>query len=325
MEIGPASEYCVRRSRSLRSYVNRGSPWSALDFAERCAALPGLSDSQRAAALFNLAGIRALVGDPAGAERDLKRTLELEPGGVDASLRLAQVLRERPEESVRLAEQVAHSSATISRRVYAHRLAGEIKIDLGDAPGARLSFERALALSGQDLDALLGMVRILRDRPKEAFVYARRASSAAETAPLWYRPAAYRLSALAWLELKDYSRAMVSARRALDLYPDDRDTMRIMVQIEQDQPRSSKIWLGLKGLFRARWTVRREVDLAPPLESGEPEDLDALHRLIDLKRGRKELQAAVSFADQFVEAIEESPDWQRPSAYRLAAQTWMEL
>lgn len=332
LDITATSDVCVKRSSSLRSYINRGAPWVALDFSERCAALPNLSSSQRAAAYFNVAGIRALVGDSAGAERNLKRAFKLEPGDVDIPLRLAQVLRDRPEEALRLAEQVAHSSATVTRRVYAHRLAGEIKLDLDDAGGARLSFERALELSGQDLDALCGMVRILRDRPQEASKYALRASSAAETAPLWYRPAAYRLSARAWLELKDYSQAMESVKRALDLNPDDRDTLRTMVEIEQERPRSSRT-----GWFKALWSGRRKQKIFSSKESegteamlvralaSDPNDLETLRRLIALKRGRKDLPAAVSLADQFVEAIEESPDWQRPSAYRLAAQTWMDL
>ncbi|HEX4048475.1 MAG TPA: hypothetical protein VH309_11600, partial [Elusimicrobiota bacterium] len=116
-----------------------GRYWIAVDDADRLDAVPGLPPTERAGLLVDGARARFLIGDAAGAERDLRRALALEPGGAEASYRLAALLRDRPDEALPYAERAARAAAAAPRRAAAERLAGEIRLDLGDEAGARSS------------------------------------------------------------------------------------------------------------------------------------------------------------------------------------------
>jgi len=155
------------------------------------------------------AAARYAVGDYAGAEEAYGRALRLDPADTESSHGLALAARDRPREAL------AHAEAA-----GAHRLAAEIRCDLGDAAGCEAGLAKALRLTGDDLDALWSMVRLQRGRPGAA-AYAQRAFEAAGRAPSWCRGSAYRLSARIWLELKEEERAAESLRRAIALNPDD--------------------------------------------------------------------------------------------------------
>lgn len=158
---------------------------------------------------------RLSVGDYAGAEDAFKRALRDDPADAAASYGLAQSLRERPKEALRHAEAAG-----------AHRLAGEIRCDLGDAAGCEASLGRALEASADDLEALWSLARL-----KRGSVYARRAFEAAKRSPSWSRAAAYRLSARIWLEIKDEAMAAESLRRAIALEPEDLEALQTLERL----------------------------------------------------------------------------------------------
>ncbi len=285
--------------------------WEALKRAALLAAAPELSDSRRAGALLEAGSLRLLVGDDVGAERDFQDALRLQPGDARAYYGLAQAIRDRPREALPHADHAARSAAPPRRRAAAHRLAAEIRSDLGDAAGAQASLESALESAGQDLEALRDMVWLKRETPPEAHPYALRAFRAAETAPLWCRPAAFRLSARNWLELKDIPRAMAAYRRALEVNPDDLEALENLVRIMRERPEASPVFPDSE-------------PGASPLPP-DPEDLESLRALIAAARERKRPREAAEFAGRFEEAIQEAPLWQQADAFRLLAHTWLEL
>jgi len=202
----------------VRSEWRANRRWEALSLAGRTAALPGLTPSQRASSLIDAAKIRAVLGDSAGAARDLAAARELAPGDPEASFRLAMALRDRPDEALPLALVAAEAETYIPRKSAALRLAGDIALDLGDGAAAKRAYGRAAELDGRDLDALLGLTRA---DPSEADAYAERAAAAASVAPLWRRPEAYRFVARLWRERGNASRAAEAIARARALEPDD--------------------------------------------------------------------------------------------------------
>lgn len=294
-------------------------------YAARAAAIPGLSDSRRAAALTGRARARALLGDADGAEKDLREALRLDPAGAEAAFRLAQLTRERPQEALPFAEAAARGAGDDGRRAAALRLAAMIRLDLGDEAGAVKALESAPPASGDELDALQAFVRLERARPREAAAVAERAVRQAGKSPLWERPAAYRLCARLWLELKDYPKALASLKRALALAPDDLYALEQMVQIKRERPDdpldfavpSSSAAASVDGA----WT---EEALGLALRSN-PEDLDALGRSIELERGRKNIPGELRFAARFTDAAREASAWRQPAAYGFITRIWDEL
>lgn len=163
---------------------------------------------------------RLSVGDYEGAEEAYKRALRADPADAGASHGLAQSLRERPREALVHAEAAG-----------AHRLAAEIRCDLGDAAGCEAGLARALEASGDDLEALWALARL-----KRGSVHARRAFEAAGRAPSWCRASAYRLSARIWLEVKDEGGAAESLRRAIALEPDDLQALETLESLPARPP-----------------------------------------------------------------------------------------
>ncbi|MBI3565153.1 MAG: hypothetical protein HY079_08155, partial [Elusimicrobia bacterium] len=161
-----------------------------LPAAEACAEREGLPPARRASSLVALARLRLAAGDAAGAEASLKRALAEVPGDAEASYWLARAARDRPDEALASAEASARRAADPRRRASARRLAAEIRLDLGDAAGARREAEAALADAPADLDAWAALARARRDDPKAAAQAAARAETAAAATPLWLRPAA---------------------------------------------------------------------------------------------------------------------------------------
>lgn len=271
---------------------SRMARWIALSDAERRARQAGTADAARAEALVESAWLRLQLGDAPGAERHCLDALRLKPGDAEASYRLAEALRDRPERALPHADRAAAAARTPRREAAARRLAGEIRLDLGDLTAARASLERALAIDADDLDALRAMVRVLAARPKKARVFALRAARAAEAAPLWYRAAALRFSAHIWLELKEYGEAEAGFARALAFDPDDLGALESLVLVKNENPRR-----GAKGPPTAA--------SGPPLEPPVLESADA----------------AARFADE----IAGLPYWRHADAYRLLARTWLAL
>jgi len=187
--------------------------WAALAGADELAARGSLSPAQRVWALREAARLRTRVGDEAGAEKDLRDALAAAPGDTALLEALARLLRrDRPEEALRAADQAG-----------ADELAGELRLELGDSAGARVSLTRALA-RGEDLDALAAMARAQDDKTA-AGQYAERARSAAGREPKRTRGAALRLVGRLWSDLGGEDRAARAFADALAEDPDDLDAL----------------------------------------------------------------------------------------------------
>jgi tetratricopeptide (TPR) repeat protein len=311
----------LRKSR----LESQADPWSALRLIEEYLAAPGLSASQRAQGLRDSAKMRIVVGDYVGGERALKSALELEPKRAETLYQLALATRDRPEEAERYADQAAQAAGTPKLRADAERLAGEIRLDLGDAAGAEARVARALSLRGDDLDALQLMVRIKRDRPEEASVYARRADAAAEAAPVWARPDAELQCARIWLEIPAYPEAVKSLRRALDLDADNLDALSALARIKRERPQEP-VDVAVRAASAAppaerSWT---QAEIERALRS-DPGDLEALRQSLALARGRRRTPETDAAAERFMDAIDDAPAWQKVAAYHLITRTWLEL
>ncbi|MFI5347217.1 MAG: hypothetical protein ACHQ51_12660 [Elusimicrobiota bacterium] len=322
-DVGPETVDPDALRGAVLAQLRLGDLQSALRAAERWVSLPQLTDAARAEALIREAGVRALLGDSAGAASDYERALALMPGDPDASLGAALALRDHPDLALPHAEQAARSAATAGRRAAAQRLAAEILLDLGEADKARAGVERALKLAPDDLYALQDMARIMSGRPKEAARFAERGFRAAEAAPRWCRPEAYRLSARIWLELKDSTGAAKSLRRALAVDPDDVDAWEALVLIKRGDPGAAAAAAGPETPPAADG-ARPEAELLRALKS-DPGDLEALRRLVALRRAQERAPEAAAYAERFADAVLDAPSWQQAAAYRLSARTWLEL
>lgn len=272
---------------------SRVAPWVALADVERRAREPGLSSAALAELLAESGRLRLRVGDYSGAESDCRRALLLAPGHGEASFRLAEALRDSPESAVTFAEQAALAAATPRLRTMAHRLAGELRLDLGDLEGARRSLEESLEIDGENFRALRAMVRVLAVKPKQARVFAIRAGSAAERAPAWARAASLRYAAHIWLELKAYDEAEELLGRALAVDPDDLDSLETLALIKYERP-------------------DRRLRTVP----GPPEGARAVEPPV-----LESAEAAVRFAGETAEM----PSWLHADAYRLLARSWLAL
>lgn len=294
--------------------------WSALALAERCAGSPELSERDRAQALLDAGRIRSRLGDYAGAEGAFKGVLRLAPDRAEAAHGLAAVLRERPEEALEHAERAVRDAKTPRLKASALFLSGQIRLDLGDPAGARESFDLALKAGGEDLDVLRALVRLTRERPREASDYASRAWLAAGSAPRWHRAAAYRRSASIWRELQDARRAADGYLCALELDPDDLDAMHALGALagglRRDPPGPCAPADGDKA-----WTE----DAARRALGIEPGDLDALRALIAIKLGRGAKAEALDLAKRFLAAIESAPSYQWRDALLFAGNAFVEL
>lgn len=309
----------------FRAEMRGGWVRDAERYADRGAAVAGLTDSRRAAILTGRARARALLGDGAAAEQDLKEALRLRPRDAEASFRLAQAARDRPQEALPYAELAARAAETDGRRAAARRLAAMIRLDLGDETGARKSLESAPRTPGQELDALQSSLRLARGRPSEAAAIAEGAVRAAERSPLWVRPAAYRLCARLWFESKNYPKALESLKAALALAPDDLYTLEAMVQIKRERPNDSLDFAApAPAAGRPAKNSLPEAELLRELHS-DPEDLDALSRLIELARGRGRIPDELRYAARFMDAAREASPWRQPAAYRFIARVWSDL
>lgn len=301
------------------------SLWAAIKTADRCAAVPGLSASQRTEALVEAADIRSRVGDQAGAERSLREALKLKPEDPDASFLLAQITRDRPEQALPRAERAARFAISYRRKAAAHRLAAEIALDLEDKPGARSHLARALELGGEDLDTLGVMVLAERDRPGRAAAYAQRACATAEAAPQWKRAAALRRCAHILLDVKDYTGAAERLESALAISPDDLAALWALVLVkhrraQESAPSAARPAGQAEGAIPARIKEDPIRTLA-----ADPENLEALALLVASKRAENRIAEAIALAERFTDAARRAPAWFRNDAYSLSAQMWFDF
>lgn len=281
------------RLRTVALGGSRVAPWVALADVERRSREPGLSDAALAELLAESGRLRLRVGDYPGAESDCRLALLLSPGHAEASFRLAEALRDSPESAVPFADQAALAAATSRRKTMAYRLAGELRLDLGDLKGARRSLEKSLEIDGENFQALQAMVRVLAAKPKEARVFALRAERAAERAPAWARAASLRYAAHVWLELRAYDEVEELLGRALAVDPDDLDALETLALVKYERP------------DRMLRTVPHPPEGARAVE---PPVLDSA-------------EAAARFAGETVEM----PSWLYADAYRLLARSWLAL
>ncbi len=311
----PVSAALDEWKSQAREFSRSGDLRSALRADEKLAASPESDDAGRAEALRDGAKLRALLGDAAGAERDYSLALKLDPADGAAALGLARALRDRPEQALAAARRAA-AVPSGPRRAAALRLAGEIRMDLGDADGARAELDKALAEDAADLDALQDLARLLRARPAEASAYARRACGVAERTPVWARPDALLQCARVWLEIPDRAGAESALREAAALDPDHLDVWETLVSIKREAEKEG----GADSAAR-----EAGADAGHPSGDVDPEGLESLRRrTAALKRGKR-LAEARALADRFMDAVDDAPAWEQAAAYSLLTRVWLEL
>lgn len=216
-----------------------------------------MSHGQLVAAYREVVQAHGVMDDEAGARGALARLLELLPDDLDALSLTAKI---------NFDEDLAWEALFYADRAGADRLAGEIRLLLGDLAGAEANFERALLQNPRDAGLLLLLSRAKRDRPGDALAYARRSVHAGAGA------AAHLFAGKLQVDLGDKAGAEESLARALELAPDD---------------------------------------------------LDALHAMVRLKRGRK--KEAFAYADRAERAAGQAPLWHRSDALRYSARIWIEI
>jgi tetratricopeptide (TPR) repeat protein len=112
---------------------------------------------------FNRAGLRAELGDPAGAVADLERVIDLEPGEVDAWVKLLAVLLDSGDVvGARLRAADALRVHGNSPRLLCVR--GQIALEAGDVDAAARDLDLAIAADGHLADALASRAGIAFDR-----------------------------------------------------------------------------------------------------------------------------------------------------------------
>ncbi len=309
---------------AMRDAETNGDMWRALQFAVQRSTLTGLSAAGRAESLRDEGRLRLLLGDASGGRQALERALESAPDDAEAAYRLAQALREEPEEALRSARRAAASARTIRLRAASRRLAAEIRLDLGDESGARADASAALALAPDDLDSLDLLARSERGAPKRAARDAARAQRAAEALPLWLRPAADRKCARLWLSLGDRRRAVASLKDAVRIDPDDIDAVEALVDIARRNPEEPIGRISTEAPPPAEETAWSEASIRRAL-SADPQDLPSLGRLLTLELARGDRTGAASTARLLTDAVADAPDWQKAALAHLAAQAWLDL
>lgn len=239
----------------------------------------------------------------------------------------AQLRAGKPWMALSLADsRAAQEKLSPSERAGALLQAGEIRLRLGDVPGAGRDFERALALVPGDARVLLDAAQAARSRPSDALDLAKRAAQAAVLPRR--RGAALREAGDILLDLGDASGARRELERALELRPGDLDILRGLVRVSRSEPPRARRFAALSSAAAAaapawlradawRLSARIWLELGAKPEAAscfreaaraEPYDLDALEGLAALsKEGVSPSTAAVAGAAAPAPALEDDP------------------
>lgn len=197
------------------------------------------------------------LDDEAGARGALGRLLELQPDDGDALRLMAEIS---------LDDDLPWDALHYADLAGAERLAGEIRLLLGDHSGAAENLKRAALQDPRDAELPLLLAQAKRDRPDDALSHARQSARAGGGA------AAHLYAGNLQIDLGDKKGAEASLTQAL---------------------------------------------------ASAPDDLDALHAIVRLKRGRK--KEAFAYAVRAETAAGKAPLWLRQDAYRYSARIWIEI
>ncbi len=125
-------------------------------------------DPDNPRALFNMGFVRTMEGQDVEATEYYERTLEVDPGHMDARLNLARLLLRGGEQDrpVELLEQVALEATDPLPAARAHAVLGELLAE-SDPAAARRHLERYLELFPEDPQRLGPLLQQLRERAGE--------------------------------------------------------------------------------------------------------------------------------------------------------------
>jgi tetratricopeptide (TPR) repeat protein len=170
---------------------------------------------------YNRGDVRAAQGDLAGAVADFRYVLELDPGYADASVNLAGLLAEMGDGEAARAVATAGVAAAPGHP-HLHCLLGRLALDAGDAEAAEAALDRALTHDPllPEAWALHGTLRYQRgDLPAAVEALSRALEAGPDPSMYFNRGAVYE-------ELRMWDAAAADFSSALDLDPDDADTLR---------------------------------------------------------------------------------------------------
>jgi tetratricopeptide (TPR) repeat protein len=310
----------------VRVCLDRGKIWAALAFADRTAAHARASTADQEASNLRAGEMRLYLGYFPDAAKNFKRVLKLNKEHARSYRLLAETLRAHPAQALVYAKKAAQvKNALPAERVAAYLLAGDLHIDLAQRPAAEKAFSKALDLAPKDLDVLYAMVRVKRDKKRAALRFAKQAQRVASQAPLWQRPAAYRVSARIWLELQEVTAAAENLHQALALNPYDLDALVTLVQHKKKLSAKELGRLQRHNPAKPRKTPLLSEEKSANALARDPNDLEALRSLITRRHEQKKRLEAVAYAERFMRSVWRTPLWQQPEAYRLMARLWVAL
>lgn len=198
--------------------------------------------------------------------------------------------------------------------------------------------------TSDDLEFLHKMLGVKLNAPREALVYAERAVLLAAPNPsAAVRAAAYLDLAHVHEKLGDAAREEEALKRALEADPYYLAALHMMVELKKNNPLQAAVYArravaALKDTFpparvvafldlaRIHLTLKDNARAEENIESvlkTDPDNLDALHMMIDLNQNKP--QAASLYSDRAVLAIQRKPSWARVPAYLDLAQIHLRL
>ncbi len=163
------------------------------------------------------ARLRLATRDLAGAEADLLKAIDLDPGSQYAYLHLAQLYLQQG--AARKALPKLEAAAAQTRSVGTYMLAGMIHAQLGDFDAARQAYEQLLARDSKFVPALNNLAALYNEKLGQPEAAYRLAKSARDLAP--DNPAV--ADTLGWILFQkgDYENALPLLRQSADQQPSE--------------------------------------------------------------------------------------------------------